>query len=470
MFLLFMEFIGRFHPVLVHVPIGILLLAGLFQILIKKEKYTDLQPAIGISLFWGMLGAVASCISGFLLSRNGEYDIALINTHQWFGIAVAVVSAIAWLLNKKKNSAAKWVIALMLLLVIITGHLGGSITHGSDYLTKAFTSGNNSADIIRKPIPNIQEAVLYNDLVKPLLESRCYSCHGPNKQKGKLRLDEPAFILKGGKDGKIIIPGSVEESHMIERISLSVLAKDHMPPKEKPQLTKQDIELLQWWVSHGADFHKRVKDLPQTEKIIPVLMALQSGTIKNENKISDIPAAPVEKAAESIIQKLKERGVAVIPVAQNSNYLSANFIAVDSINENDLKLLGAIKKQLIWLKLSDSKITDADIPAIAKLSALTKLYLEKTAVTDREIGQLKSLSQLQYLNITGTNISIKGIEQLKDLKQFQQLFIFNTAITGREWEKLKAIFPITNIDTGGYKLIFLTGDTTELTAPIFNKK
>jgi uncharacterized membrane protein len=128
------EFIGRFHPVLVHLPIGILLLAAIFQLLSVKEKFRSLEAAVGVTLLLGMLSAIASCVSGFLLSKTDDYDEALIFKHQWFGISVAVISIVAWFLHNRKNEQIKWLMGIMILLIVITGHLGGSITHGSDYL------------------------------------------------------------------------------------------------------------------------------------------------------------------------------------------------------------------------------------------------------------------------------------------------------------------------------------------------
>ena len=461
------EFIGHFHPLLVHLPIGILLIAALFQLLSGKEKFQSLNVAVGIALFWGVFSAIVSCISGFLLSKSDDYDESLISKHQWFGISVAVSSIIAYYLNKKNNKYTKWVMALMTLLIIITGHLGGSITHGSDYLTKAFSSGGESnSEAKRKPIPDVQQAVAYTDVIKPILETRCYGCHGPNKQKGKLRLDQPDFILKGGKDGKVIVAGKADESNLIERIFLPKENEDHMPPKEKAQLTKQDLDLLHWWVSSGADFNKKVNELPQTNKIKPVLLALQSGEAKEEINLSDIPEKNVEKADEAAINKLKDRGVAIILVAQNSNYLSANFVAVDSVTENDLQLLEQLKKQLLWLKLGSKKISDKNLAAISKLSSLTRLHLERTEVTDKGIAAIKNLLQLQYINLVGTGVTAKGLEELKELKHLRQIFIYQTGITSNEWMNLKKIFPETQIDTGGYKVPILVSDTTEKKAEV----
>src|SRR5678815_2266894 len=329
------ELIGHLHPTLVHLPIGILLLASLFQLLALKPKYAALHAATNIALFWGMISAIVSCISGYLLSLSGDYDEALVDTHKWFAITTASLSLIAYLFNRWENEFAKWVVLLMIPLIIITGHLGGSLTHGSGYLTKGFSEKDSVVEKEIKPIADVQEANVYTDIVQPIFESKCYSCHNKNKKKGKLRLDEPAFILKGGKDGEVIKPGNAEESDMMKRLLLPRNDEDHMPPKEKPQLKDNEIALIHWWISTGATFDKKTKDLEQPEKIKPVLLALQ----KEVKKVPpDIPQGMVEKADEKALQKLKQRGIVVLPIAQNSNYLTVNFITVDSIVYNDIAL------------------------------------------------------------------------------------------------------------------------------------
>jgi len=459
------EFIGRFHPVLVHLPIGVLLVAALFQWLSRKEKYQSLSSAVSIALFLGMISAILSCISGYLLSNSGDYDGDLISNHQWFGIAVASISILAYGLNRR-NKDNIWVSGLMVLLIIITGHLGGSITHGSDYLFKAFSGGDsNTVEAKRVPIPDINEAVAYNDVIRPILTAKCYKCHGPDKQKGKLRLDMPDLILKGGKGGLVLVGGKVDDSELIKRILLSKDNDDHMPPLEQPQLTKSEMELLHWWVSSGADFNKKVNALVQTDKIKPVLLALQSEEVKEELKISDVPTESVEIADQTAIKKIQERGIALTAVAQNSNYLSANFVAVEALTEKDLQLLDPIAKQLVWLKLGDSKLNDKMLASISDLSSLTRLSLERTAISDQGIGQLKNLAKLQYLNLIGTKASAKGLEQLKDLKELRQIFLFQTLIQPSEAEQVKKVFPKAMIDFGGYKLQFLESDTSELKDP-----
>jgi uncharacterized membrane protein/mono/diheme cytochrome c family protein len=459
------ELIGHFHPVLVHLPIGILLLAALLQWLSRMDKYKMLQPAIGIALLTGMLSAVFTCISGFLLARSGEYDAVTAGRHQWLGIGTTLMAGVALYLHKKSSAITGWIIVLMVGLLIITGHLGGTLTHGEGYLTGALSGdGQSSGGTERKPIANVQEAVVYTDIIQPVLQEKCNSCHGASKQKGKLRLDTREYILLGGKNGKVLVAGKPDESELIKKISLPPGNKGHMPPKEKPQLTREEIELLRWWISSGASFDKKVKEVPQPARIKPVLAALQNGSAAATAAITFIPEIPVEKAEAGVIQQLIQRGISIVPVAQNSNYLSASFIAVDSITSKDLQLLQSINKQLIWLKLGNTGVNDEAMNEIAKLTTLTKLSLERTAVTDSGLSKLKTLVHLQYLNITGTGISDAGLLALGGLTRLSYLYLYQNKVSTGVYSRLKQQWPSALIDTGGYRVPVLASDTTEVKA------
>lgn len=458
----FSELIGRFHPLLVHLPIGILLLAALFQLLVLRPKYASMHAATNIALFWGMISAIVSCISGYLLSQSGDYDEELVDTHKWFAIATAFISLIAYLFTRWENEFAKWVILLMVPLIFVTGHLGGSLTHGSDYLTKGFSKKESVAEKEIKPIADVQEASAYADIIQPIFESKCYGCHNKSKRKGKLRLDEPAFILKGGKDGEVIKPGNADESDMMKRLLLPRNEEDHMPPKEKPQLKDNEIELIRWWIATGATFDKKTKELEQPEKIKPILLSLQ----KEVKKIPpDVPEAMVEKADEKALQKLKDSGIIVFPVARNSNYLKANFVTVDSITNNDIALLLSIKKQLVWLNLGQKKIPDSLLVLIAQLTNLTRLQLDNTSITDKGLVSLQSLVNLQYLNLVGTKVTAQGVNQLKNLRKLQALYLYKTFISSSEWPTLESNFPNVTLDTGGYYVPILETDTTIVKPP-----
>src|SRR5436190_20152806 len=155
------EFFGHFHVVLVHLPIGILLLACVIQWLERRPIFSSLHAATSIALLIGMICAILSALTGYLLSFSGDYDEGLVITHQWFGISVAAVSiAMFYYHNKAASFKTQVSISILLfVLIIITGHLGGSLTHGADYITKSW--GLPSVTVAeRQAIRMVQEAVV----------------------------------------------------------------------------------------------------------------------------------------------------------------------------------------------------------------------------------------------------------------------------------------------------------------------
>lgn len=415
-------------------------------------------------LLLGALSAIASCITGYLLANSGDYDGKLVSNHQWMGIVVAILSTLLWLVYQKVKSTSILGIASISLisLISITGHLGGSLTHGSDYLT-APLQGNtidNAAAI--PPIIKVQEAQVYQNAIEPLLKNRCYSCHGLEKQKGKLRLDQEVYILKGGKGGSVLVKGNAEKSEIMRRLLLPLNDEEHMAPKEKPQLTENEIKLLGWWIDNGADFKKKFKELPQPENIKVVLKSLQTGEVKDEQStITEIPTEEVAMVEQEVINRFTAKGISLSPVNQQTNYLSANFINSEAIDKEVLDLLKSIKKQLIWLKLENKNVNDKTLNAIKDFKNLTNLSLKYSSITDAGLAQLKDLDQLQSLNLVGTNVSIKGIQELKKLKNLKFLYVYQTKINKSDLASIKKLLPSVSLDTGNYSIPMLAKDTTE---------
>lgn len=346
-------FIGKFHPVLVHLPIGILLLGILLHWLSRKEKFSNLKPAIGITLMLGAVGAILSCISGWFLAQGAEYNEETLDQHRWMGISVAVISILYYLIYSGKiavrtSTLILYVTSIVLfVLITITGHLGGTLTHGEGYLTQEL-SENGSTQEVKKVIPDVQQAVAYNDIIQPI-QNKCYSCHGKLQTKGKLRLDGKDFIDKGGEDGKVLIAGKSDESELYKRLILEPSDKKHMPPKGKPQSMEAEIAIMHWWINTGANFTQQVKDLPQDVKIKPLLTALQTNSTATPSK-PDIPTEPVTKADDNIVKKLKDAGATVSTVSKEKQLPVCKLSCIKKIGDAEIKLLEGIAPQLVWLK------------------------------------------------------------------------------------------------------------------------
>lgn len=434
----------------------------LLQWLSASPKYNISDNVIRIVLLIGTFSAILACITGFFLSSSDEYDTDLVSWHMWMGIGVAAASLLFLqrILTRQNDITTKLTSISLLVLIVLTGHFGGSLTHGAGFLTSSL---NNKPDTIavKRSIANIQEAMVYADVVQPVLQAKCYSCHGSKKQKGGLRVDDPALLLKGGKSGEAILPGRAAESELIKRLLLPLEDDDHMPPKSKPQLKESEIALIHWWIDQGADLTKKVKELPQPEKLQPFLLTLQN--TGNEPKTQPLlPDAPMEPAAPEAVKAVKTLDAVVIPVATGSNYLSANFVTASHVSAHHLKLLLPLKKQLIWLKLNDARITDADVTLLGQLTNLRTLYLNNTAISDPGLAALKSLANLQVLSLVNTKISAAGLAQLGGMKNLRSLYAYQTNVTAADTHRLRQLFPTATIDIGGYALPLLESDTARL--------
>lgn len=467
-----LNFLGRFHPLLVHLPIGILLLAVLFAWLGRWQRFQHLKAVVPFALLMGTLAAIFSCVTGYLLSLSGEYDLQALNQHRNLGIAVTVWGALLLLLQKSGvNQRFGFLLQIVLVtLVSVAGHLGGSLTHGSDYLTQALPEpyrawlGLPPAVLAPAQIKNLPEANAYAAVVAPLLQEKCVSCHGSTKQKGKLRLDNPDFIQKGGKNGEIVMPGKVADSEMMRRLLLPKSDEKHMPPKEKNQLSEAEVKLLHWWIETGANFDKKVKELPQSEEVKPLLAALQKGGTGSAPEASIWPDVKVSAPSQQALQALKDAGAVVLPLGQNNNLLSVNFINVPDAKAKDLALLKPVAKQVVALRLSGVTVGDQDLNILAELPHLTKLFLDGTKVSDSGLAKLKSAKYLNYLNLINTKVSKAGLAHLKAVTSLREVYVYQTAIKGStDWQVLKSLLPKVNIDTGGYLVPTLVSDTTLVT-------
>jgi mono/diheme cytochrome c family protein len=87
--------------------------------------------------------------------------------------------------------------------------------------------------------------------IQPLLQQQCVKCHGPEKQKGKMRLDSREAALKGGKVGPAFVVSDAAKSEMVRRITLPKSDDDFMPSEGEP-LSKAQIDLITAWINQGA--------------------------------------------------------------------------------------------------------------------------------------------------------------------------------------------------------------------------
>jgi hypothetical protein len=265
----FALFVGRFHPVLVHLPIGGLILLGFLELLAKFTRFKDAAHSNRLILGLTAAGSVAAALLGWMLSHTGGYDPQLLPLHKWTGFAVAATCTLTWLLNWLGPLRAYQISLLVSLAILaVASHLGASITHGRDFLTRYApaplrallgTKGHSQdapgekSDLAQQPV--------FSALIQPILQRHCSDCHGPEKHKADLSVESYEALLKGGKDGPVLVAGNASDSLMIHRLLLPLNDDDHMPPDGKPQPTMAEIAALQWWIDCGAPANTKIGDL-----------------------------------------------------------------------------------------------------------------------------------------------------------------------------------------------------------------
>lgn len=466
---------GRLHPLLVHLPIGILLLAMLLEILSARPQFRGLKPAADLSLLIGFLCAVLSCITGLLLSQSGDYDESLVNVHQWLAISLTVVSGFLYvtLHGKQMTRQGGALTAGAVVLLILTGHWGGTLTHGPGYLT-ANLEPVASAPALR-PIADVEGAGVYTDLVQPVLHDNCYGCHRAGRVKGGLRLDLPDGILKGGKDGAVIVPGQAATSLLVKRVLLPLDDDHHMAPKDKNQLTIREVQLLKWWIDNGAPFDKPVKALRQDTAVATMLLAFHNGTaapvaasLVTNVADSDLPMGQVAPAPAEVVKVLRAAGAVVLPISQSSNYIAID-LAGKPVSKEVLRAIPMLKDQLVSLKCSFSRAGDELVTAAAACPLLVRLWLDHTAITGANLDVLRGLPNLKYLNLTGDAVGAAQVAVLKGMPKLTEIFLYQTKVARGDWDALRRDFPQTMLDSGGYGIPFLATDTAVVREPVKKK-
>jgi hypothetical protein len=131
-----------------------------------------------------------------------------------------------------------------------------SLLTGVLALSVSVFAADKKVDTSKLPPPADKQGVTYAADIKPMFEKSCTKCHGADKQKGKLRLDSLQAVLKGGEDGKVVMPGKSADSMLVQNVAHLGDEDFWMPPpdnKDKiPPLTKEQIGLIRAWIDQGA--------------------------------------------------------------------------------------------------------------------------------------------------------------------------------------------------------------------------
>jgi hypothetical protein len=295
---------------------------------------------------------------------------------------------------------------------------------------------------------------VFQHLIRPVLDAKCIQCHGADKDKGKLRMHTNEALLKGGREvgSDIVIKGKVDDSELIYRITLPKDEDEAMPPFEDKDhynpVTPQELEVMKAWITLGASFDLLVTDLDESSRKAAdhVFKNMPKKILSLTSKLQ--PQLPMVPAADAkALDALRKAGVLALPIAQNTNaiYVNASY-AGKSFDDKKLQLLYPLAKQLLWLNLARTGVTDKGIESLGKLTLLTRLHLENTSITDSATAHLSKHKGLEYLNLYGTGVSDASVGNLSKLRKLSKVFLWQTKFTQKGADSLKKSF----VDAGKY--------------------
>ena len=433
----FVLFFGRFHPVIVHFPIALLLLAAAVELIgPRSASIARMRPAAPFLFLLGALSSLAAVALGYMLSLAGGYEEGLLTLHARFGVAVTALAFAfaffsAWL--PEPGKVYRTVLAGLVALVVLAGHFGGSLARGSGYLTHYLPSPVKSLFGLSGGFPdgliaNVDSAYVYADLVQPVLDRRCVSCHGPDKSRGGLRLDTPEGIEKGGRDGPAFLSGYPSQSEIVRRVALPPYDEDAMPPDGAAPLDVGETEVIRWWIENGASFDMRVAEIGETPTAVSTFLARVS--LPREERRSGIFALDVPEADTTALAALSETGLVVSSLAPDTPFLQVAATGGRAdFGDAELEALQSVASQIAVLDIGHTQVTDAGLAFLAQTPHLVRLHLEGTTAGDAAIEHIAGLEYLEYLNLYGTQVTDAGLERVRDLPALQNIYLWRSAVT-----------------------------------------
>lgn len=437
----FLVFLGRFHPLLLHFPIVLVLLTLIFEGLdlyqqssqSKSVKLANISLFIGPLLLVSVICTLVTVVGGFLLFRSGDYQGELVRQHLWGGVLLMIALNGATLFymqpglktNQKIRTTYRGFLVLAGALVMVTSHLGGSLTHGQDFLTEHLPTLK-----AEKPAPIEQkepkDLLVFQDLILPILEDKCQNCHNQYKTKGGLIMTSYANLLKGGESEKpLLVANMPAESELYHRITLPNSDDDKMPPPEKAPVTQDEIELIKWWILIGADEDIKLGENPPDS--ISLLLDGYLPKLFQSERLKMRQQEELDELAEELAELGEEIGLVIEPDPKNPGFFSVSMqIPPASITNESVTHLRPYAGVFSKISLPGADIDDDALFEIGKMANLRELYIPKTCVNGEGLVYLEELELLENINLSNSELSNEGILNLIHLPEVKRIYVWGS--------------------------------------------
>jgi uncharacterized membrane protein len=425
---------GRMHPLLLHFPLVLLFVGIVLEVLTRQKSFQ--HPAVEkITSYIFYLFAITAALTalfGFFLYKEGSYLGDEINQHKWTGTVVSILAVlIVWLKEKPLVKFYYIVLGVNAIILIIAGHLGSEVTHGKGFLTEPIRNYRHSRLV---SIEHADSAIVFRDVIQPILNEKCLNCHNANRAKNDLILTDYEGILNGGETGDAVVAGNAEKSLLYKYVILPMNDSLHMPPKEKLQLDREEIKLIGWWINSGAKENEKYVNLPKVDSIETIMLSRFQP--KKGIDLLDIPFVDQEE-----IKKLNNPYRTVQQISATKPYVAVFLGSKKDFSDKDLTELEDVSKQVVSLDIGNSNVKDEDLKNLKQFPHLQKLHLQNIAIGDEGVKYLKDLRYLDVINISGTKVSSKTLEEVTGWKNLKKLYIYNTAVSEETVESVRKSRP-----------------------------
>jgi mono/diheme cytochrome c family protein len=412
------QFLGRFHPLVVHVPIGLILLVPVLEI--AGLARPALREAAGFVLKLSFIGCLGALILGYLLAYGGGDVGAVVTRHMWGGIVLTIfvlLCALArpWWISGSVSRVYPALLSCALLALVWATHQGGSLTHGSNYLTQYMPAPMKQILLVDyfQSSP-ASSGSFYAMHIHPIFDSNCVACHGEGKIKGGLRLDSYDVLMKGGKDGAVIVPGKPESSTLLARVTLPSDHKQFMPADGKPPLKPEQIAWIRAWIQQGAS---------------PSAATVNGVTIREESKEPTLqPVGDYSGMMHEILLMQQGQGAKLVQVSRNpaDGLVLSTVDVAGSFDDAQLAQFQKYAPYIVEVELGRTAVTNGCFDTLAKFTNLRALHLEGTGVTGVGLQELAPLTQLTYLNLSETKVTPANLAPLGAMKNLRHIYLYNT--------------------------------------------
>lgn len=485
-------FLGRFHVLIVHLPLGILTLAVALEIMVRFKPFKFLDGAVGPTWVAGALSAIGTVAIGLMHASEPAFaDMPAVDAHRQAGTLLCLAACVVAILRLRMHPVTSWPawagsaktvqpiykavqpifargalldrayaklwiapVAVVLGLMFVTGHLGGNLTHGETYLVEFAPNPIRVAMGLpptagpRAKPKDVASADIYLDVVGPALQQRCSTCHNDASKKGGFSVASYDSLMKGGEKGAVITPGDAAKSDLFHRISLTPDDSNFMPKDGKTPLTKAQVAAIGWWISQGAPKSAAVSSLKLTADASAALGSIIGGGAAGGEQLADTgggtgaasdgPLPTAAAADPAAMAKLIGEGFILRKVDKNSNLLDADYVSPKPVTDAQIADLAKLGPQLLRLNLRKAAVSDAMVKTIAaSFPNLRHLRLEANPITDTGAASIAGMKTLTYLNLVNTKITDAGFTQLSQLPKLQRLYFWGTTITPGAVDKVK---------------------------------